>query len=291
VSEVIGDLQRAAGATERLMELLATEPSIRAPANPQKLPEPPRGEVRFEGVTFRYPSRPDAAALSDFSLSVSRGEKVALVGPSGAGKSTVFQLLLRYYDPSSGSIILDGVELASADPRELRSRIALVPQEPVIFAASVAENVRYGRPQASAAQVAAACRAAYATEFIERLPDGMNSFLGERGVRLSGGQRQRLSIARALLADRAVLLLDEATSSLDAESESYVQQALEHLMRGRTTLIVAHRLATVKNADRIVVMDQGRVIAEGSHADLVREQGLYARLASLQFLGELSTVP
>jgi ATP-binding cassette subfamily B protein len=291
VSEVIGDLQRAAGATERLMELLATEPSIRAPANPQKLPEPPRGEVRFEGVTFRYPSRPDAAALSDFSLSVSRGEKVALVGPSGAGKSTVFQLLLRYYDPSSGSIILDGVELASADPRELRSRIALVPQEPVIFAASVAENVRYGRPQASDAQVAAACRAAYATEFIERLPDGMNSFLGERGVRLSGGQRQRLSIARALLADRAVLLLDEATSSLDAESESYVQQALEHLMRGRTTLIVAHRLATVKNADRIVVMDQGRVIAEGSHADLVREQGLYARLASLQFLGELSTVP
>jgi ATP-binding cassette subfamily B protein len=291
VSEVIGDLQRAAGATERLMELLATEPSIRAPVNPQKLPEPPRGEVRFERVTFRYPSRPDAAALSDFSLSVSRGEKVALVGPSGAGKSTVFQLLLRYYDPSSGSITLDGVELASADLRELRSRIALVPQEPVIFAASVAENVRYGRPQASDAEVATACKAAYATEFIERLPEGMNSFLGERGVRLSGGQRQRLSIARALLADRAVLLLDEATSSLDAESESYVQRALEHLMRGRTTLIVAHRLATVKNADRIAVMDQGRVIAEGSHGELVREQGLYARLASLQFLGELSTVP
>ena len=290
VSEMIGDLQRAAGATERLMELLASEPSIRAPASPRKLPDPSRGEVRFERVTFRYPSRPDSAALTDFSLSVSRGERVALVGPSGAGKSTVFQLLLRYYDPASGSITLDGVELADADPHAVRSRIALVPQDPVIFAASVAENVRYGRPKATDAEVAAACRAAYATEFIERLPDGMNSFLGERGVRLSGGQRQRLSIARALLADRAVLLLDEATSSLDAESESYVQRALEHLVRGRTTLIVAHRLATVKNADRIVVMDQGRVIATGSHADLVREQGLYARLASLQFLGDLSTV-
>jgi len=288
VSEVIGDLQRAAGATERLMELLATEPAIRAPANPQALPDPPRGEMRFERVTFHYPSRPDAAALADFSLSVSRGEKVALVGPSGAGKSTVLQLLLRYYDPDGGAITLDGVELKKADPKAVRRRIALVPQDPVIFAASVAENVRYGRPEASDAEVLAACKAAYASEFIERLPEGMNSFLGERGVRLSGGQRQRLSIARALLADRALLLLDEATSSLDAESESYVQKALEHLMRGRTTLVVAHRLATVKNADRIVVMDQGRVIAAGTHSELVREEGLYARLAALQFLGEIS---
>jgi len=288
VSEVIGDLQRAAGATERLMELLATEPAIRAPANPRALPDPPRGEMRFERVTFHYPSRPDAAALADFSLFVSRGEKVALVGPSGAGKSTVLQLLLRYYDPDGGAITLDGVELKKADPKAVRRRIALVPQDPVIFAATVAENVRYGRPEASDAEVIAACKAAYASEFIERLPEGMNSFLGERGVRLSGGQRQRLSIARALLADRALLLLDEATSSLDAESESYVQKALEHLVRGRTTLIVAHRLATVKNADRIVVMDQGRVIAAGTHSELVREEGLYARLAALQFLGEIS---
>src|SRR6266581_3184344 len=273
VSEVIGDLQRAAGATERLMELLATEPAIRAPQNPRTLPEPAHGEVRFDRVTFRYPSRPDTAALSDFSLAVSRGEKVALVGPSGAGKSTVFQLLLRYYDPDAGAIALDGVELRNADPKAVRRRIALVPQDPVIFAASVAENVRYGRPEASDAEVIAACKAAYASEFIERLPEGMNSFLGERGVRLSGGQRQRLSIARALLADRAVLLLDEATSSLDAESEHYVQRALERLMQGRTTLVVAHRLAAV------------------TQAELVREKGLYARMAELQFLGEIEGHP
>ena len=285
VSEVVGDLQRAAGATERLMELLATEPQIRAPANPQPLPEPPRGEVRFDTVSFRYPSRPDALALADFSLEVKPGETVALVGPSGAGKSTVLQLLLRYYDTDAGSISIDGVELRRADPRSLRTRLALVPQDPVIFAASVRENVRYGRPDASDAEVEEACAAAYASEFIERLPEAMDTFLGERGVRLSGGQRQRLSIARALLADRAVLLLDEATSSLDAASEHYVQMALARLMQNRTTLIVAHRLATVQNADRIVVMDAGRIIATGTHDELVREKGLYARLAALQFLG------
>ncbi len=285
VSEVIGDLQRAAGATERLMELLATEPQIHAPESPQPLPEPPRGEVRFENVSFRYPSRPDALALADFSLEVKPGETVALVGPSGAGKSTVLQLLLRYYDADAGTISLDGVELPRADPRAVRTRLALVPQDPVIFAASVRENVRYGRPGASDAEVQEACTAAYASEFIERLPEAMDTFLGERGVRLSGGQRQRLSIARALLADRAVLLLDEATSSLDAASEHYVQMALARLMQNRTTLIVAHRLATVQNADRIVVMDEGRIIATGTHDQLVREKGLYARLAALQFLG------
>ncbi len=285
VSEVIGDLQRAAGATERLMELLGTEPQIRAPANPQPLPEPPRGDVRFDKVSFRYPSRPDALALADFSLEVKPGETVALVGPSGAGKSTVLQLLLRYYDTESGIVSLDGVELRRADPRALRTRLALVPQDPVIFAASVRENVRYGRPAASDAEVERACAAAYASEFIERLPEAMDTFLGERGVRLSGGQRQRLSIARALLADRAVLLLDEATSSLDAASEHYVQMALARLMQNRTTLVVAHRLATVQNADRIVVMDEGRIIATGTHDQLVREKGLYARLAALQFLG------
>jgi len=290
VSEVIGDLQRAAGATERLMELLATEPQIRAPASPLSLPEPPRGEIRFDQVSFHYPSRPDVMALADFSLEVKPGETVALVGPSGAGKSTVLQLLLRYYDADAGAISLDGIELRRADPRALRARIALVPQDPVIFAASVRENVRYGRPAASDAEVDAASAAAYASEFIERLPEGVDSFLGERGVRLSGGQRQRLSIARALLADRAVLLLDEATSSLDAASEHYVQMALARLMQNRTTLVVAHRLATVQNADRIVVMDEGRIIATGTHDQLVREKGLYARLAALQFLGTAEAV-
>jgi len=291
ISEVIGDLQRAAGATERLMELLATRPAITAPSAPRPLPalpaDRPGGEVRFERVTFRYPSRPEVTALQDFSLHVRPGEKVALVGPSGAGKSTVFQLLLRNYDPDSGVVSLDGVSLREADPVEIRKRLALVPQDPVMFAASVRDNVRYGRPEASDAEVESACDSAYAAEFIARLPEGMDTWLGERGVRLSGGQRQRLSIARAVLANRAVLLLDEATSSLDAQSEQYVQLALAQLMRGRTTLIVAHRLATVQHADRIVVMDQGRVIASGTHAELLREQGLYARFAALQFMGEV----
>ncbi len=289
ISEVIGDLQRAAGATERLLELLATEPEIRAPADPITLPDPPRGAIDLAHVTFFYPSRPDDPALADFSLAVRPGERVALVGPSGAGKSTVFQLLLRCYEPGTGEILLDGCDVRRADPRAVRSRFALVPQDPVIFAASVRENVRYARPDASDVEVLAACRAAYAMEFIERLPEGLDSYLGERGVRLSGGQRQRLSIARALLADRAVLLLDEATSSLDAQSERYVQLALARLMEGRTTLIIAHRFATVQGVDRIVVMDQGRIVATGTHAELMRAGGLYARLAALQFMTEAET--
>ena len=285
LSETWGELQRAAGSTERLMELMDTVPRLAAPASPRPLPAPPRGEVKLERVTFHYPARPEVAALADFTLAVAPGERVALVGPSGAGKSTVFQLLLRFYDPESGRVLADGVDARECDPHELRRRFALVPQEPVLFAASVAENVRYGRPDATDEAVRAACVAAYALEFIERLPQGFDTHLGERGVRLSGGQRQRLSIARALLAARPVLLLDEATSSLDAASERYVQLALEGLMRGRTTLIIAHRLATVQGADRIVVMDHGRIVAEGTHAQLVRQGGLYARLAELQFLG------
>ena len=283
ISEVIGDLQRAAGATERLFELLAIEPEIRAPASPLPMPVPARGTVDFDGVTFRYPSRPDTAALANFSLSVEPGEKIALVGPSGAGKTTVFALLLRFYDPQEGAVRIDGVDLKLSDPVEARRRLAVVPQDPVIFAASVLDNVRYGRPEASDADVRAACDAAYATEFIDRLPERFDSFLGERGVRLSGGQRQRLAIARAILADRPVLLLDEATSALDAESERVVQLALERLMAGRTVLMIAHRLATVRHADRIAVMDQGRIIAVGRHDDLTRTNALYARLAALQF--------
>jgi ATP-binding cassette subfamily B protein len=283
ISEVIGELQRAAGATERLFELLAAQPDIAAPAHPVAMPAPPRGEVELRDVTFHYPSRPDAAALERFSLAVRPGERVALVGPSGAGKSTVFQLLLRFYDPQEGSVRIDGVDARDADPADLRRRVAVVPQDAVVFANSVLENVRYGRPEASDEEVRAACDAAYATEFIERLPGRYASFLGERGVRLSGGQRQRLAIARAVLADRPILLLDEATSALDAESERMVQLALERLMAHRTTLIIAHRLATVRHADRIVVMDRGRAIASGSHDALVRDNALYARLAELQF--------
>jgi ATP-binding cassette subfamily B protein len=283
ISEVVGDLQRAAGATERLFELLEVDSEIKAPANPVPLPVPARGTVAFRDVTFHYPSRPDTAALQDFSLDVAAGEKVALVGPSGAGKTTVFQLLLRFYDPERGAVTIDGVDLKAADPAAVREHLAVVPQDPVIFATSVLENVRYGRPSATEAEVRAACDAAYATEFIERIPEGFGSYLGERGVRLSGGQRQRIAIARAILADRPVLLLDEATSALDAESERMVQLALERLMTGRTVLIIAHRLATVRHADRIAVMERGRIIATGSHDQLTQSNPLYARLAALQF--------
>jgi ATP-binding cassette subfamily B protein len=283
VSEVWGELQRAAGATERLMELLETRPAIGAPPRPA----PPRQEVQevvFDAIAFSYPSRPSASALRHFTLRIRRGERIALVGPSGAGKSTVFALLLRFYDPQAGAVRIDGVDVREMDPRMLRRLVAVVPQEPVIFAASVLENVRYGRPEAGLAEVERACAQAHAAEFIERLPQGLDTPLGERGVTLSGGQRQRLSIARALVADRPILLLDEATSSLDAASERLVQQALEALERGRTTLVIAHRLATVQHADRIVVLDHGAIVAEGTHAELMRAGGLYASLAQLQFL-------
>lgn len=283
LSEVWGDLQRAAGATERLVEILGVRPTIRAPTVPVPLPDPPRGEIRCEGVHFHYPERPNLPALHDFTLSITPGETVALVGPSGAGKSTVFQLLLRFHDPEQGVVRLDGVPLTTADPREVRRRIALVSQEPAIFAASVAENVRYGRPDATPDEIRAACEAARADEFIARLPQGYDTDLGERGVRLSGGQRQRIAIARAILADRPILLLDEATSALDAESERMVQDALDALMHNRTTLVIAHRLATVQRADRIVVLENGRIVESGTHSRLVAINGLYAHLARLQF--------
>ena len=283
LSEVWGDLQRAAGATERLMEILAARPAIRTPKVPVPMPEPPHGELRFENVRFHYPTRPDAPALADFSLAVAPGETVALVGPSGAGKTTVFQLLQRFYDPDGGVIRLDGVALTAADPLTVRRRIALVPQEPVIFAMSVTENVRYARPDANPDDVRAACEAAYADEFVQKLPQGYDTDLGERGIKLSGGQRQRIAIARAILADRPVLLLDEATSALDAESERMVQAALATLMRGRTTLVIAHRLATVQRVDRIIVLDNGRIVETGTHASLIAGDGLYAHLARLQF--------
>jgi ATP-binding cassette subfamily B protein len=286
LSDVLGDLQRAAGATERLLELLDSEPDIRAPAKPLPLPARSQGAVRFEHVRFAYPSHPERWVLDDVSLAVRPGETVALVGPSGAGKSSVLQLLMRFYDPASGRIGLDGQPLDRLDPAAFRARIGLVPQEPVIFSADAWSNIRYGRPDATDAEVRAAAEAAAALDFLEALPQGLATFLGEKGVRLSGGQRQRLAIARAILRDPALLLLDEATSALDAENERLVQAALERLMRGRTSIVIAHRLATVLRADRIIVMEDGRIVDQGRHDELLGRGGLYARLAALQLTAD-----
>jgi ATP-binding cassette subfamily B protein len=283
LSEVYGDLLRAAGASERLAELLSAEPEICAPANPAKMPEPALGELAFEKVTFHYPTRRETSALEDFNLTVKPRERLALVGPSGAGKTTIFQLAERFYDPDFGRIRLDGIDLKDADPADIRQRIAMVPQETIIFAASARDNLRYGNWDASEDELWQAARDANAEQFLRALPEGLGTFMGEGGARLSGGQRQRIAIARALLRDAPLLLLDEATSALDAESERLVQDALDRLMEHRTTIVIAHRLATVRAADRIVVMDGGRIVEEGTHTTLSRRGGLYARLARLQF--------
>ncbi len=291
LSEVWGELQRAAGATERLVELLGTTDTVRDPDHPVALPRPLRGEIAFEGVGFAYPTRPGAAVLSGIGLHIRPGETVALVGPSGAGKTTILQLILRFYDPEAGRITLDGIDLRDMARADFRGAMALVPQDPVIFSTSARENIRFGRPDATDAEVEAAARAAAAHDFITRLPEGYATVLGERGMLLSGGQRQRIAIARAILRDAPVLLLDEATSALDAESERAVQAAVERLAEGRTTIVVAHRLATVKRADRIVVFDRGRIVAQGTHDSLVAEGGLYARLARLQFTDGAEAAP
>jgi ATP-binding cassette subfamily B protein len=283
LSEIWGELQRAAGATERLVELLHAEDSVNDPAAPKALPSPVRGEISFEGVSFAYPSRPNISALSEVDLTIAPGETVALVGPSGAGKTTVIQLIQRFYDADHGRICLDGIPLTDVSRDTFRRHLALVPQDPVIFADTARENIRFGRLDATDAEVEAAARAAAAHGFITALPEGYDSFVGERGVMLSGGQKQRIAIARAILRDAPVLLLDEATSALDAESERLVQEAVDEMARTRTTIIVAHRLATVKKADRIIVLEGGRIVAQGKHDDLVAEGGLYAKLARLQF--------
>jgi ATP-binding cassette subfamily B protein len=283
LSEVWGELSQASGAAERLMEILAEKPAIEAPANPAPLPQPAIGSVNFDDVYFNYPSRPDAPALKGLEFKIQPGETVAIVGPSGAGKSTVFSLLLRYYDPVSGSVRVDGLDLREVDPSDLRSRIAIVPQDTTIFAATARENIGFGRPGATNAEIEAAAKAALAHDFIKAFDDGYDTQVGERGITLSGGQRQRMAIARAILRDAPILLLDEATSALDAESEMLVQRALDHLMQGRTTLVIAHRLATVLKADRILVMENGRIVEEGTHQTLVKKNGIYASLAKLQF--------